>query len=319
MSNVELARAVGLSRTAFFGLSAAYAASFALPAQAADAPMAVTVAATPNDTFAEGYYAADMGFFTKAGLDATVTTMPNGGAVASAVAGGAIDIGITNPLTLAGAASRGVRLKFICAGGGYNPKATVLCVGTSATMRTARDFTGATIAVSSIRGSEWLAVQAWLDQNGGDSKSVKFVELPFSEIGPALARGTVAGGTITEPSLTAAKASVRVVAPVFDVFGPQVMIGGWFTTEKVIQTKPEAVRRFVEAIYASARWANAHQDLSGAILGKYAKLEMETIRSMNRTPYPTSLTTVMLQPEYDIAYKYGLFTSPVAAADVIAH
>jgi NitT/TauT family transport system substrate-binding protein len=296
------------------------AAAFALAARGARAADAIplAVAATPNDTYAEGYYAADMGFFAKNGLDVALTTFANGGAVASAVASGAIEIGITNPLTLAGAVAHGVPVKFVAAGGGYNPKATALCVGLDSPLRTARDFNGTTIAVSSLRGSEWLAVQAWLDQNGGDSRSIKLVELPFSEIGAALARGAIQGGTITEPSLTAARALVRPVAPVFDVFGPQVMIGGWFTTDKVIAAKPEAVKRFVAAIYATARWANANPQQSGPILAKYAKLDADTIRAMNRTPYPQTLTPAMIQPIYDLGLKYGLFASPIVATDLIA-
>ena len=56
--------------------------------------------------------------------------------------------------------------------------------------------------------SELAAQQQYLEKNGVDPSSVKTIELPFAEMGPALARGTVAGAVISEPSLRDRKSVV---------------------------------------------------------------------------------------------------------------
>jgi NitT/TauT family transport system substrate-binding protein len=70
------------------------------------------VAATPNDTYAEAYYALDTGFFRRAGLNVELTTLNNGAAVSSAVASGAIDVGVSTPVQLANAITTTTRAPF---------------------------------------------------------------------------------------------------------------------------------------------------------------------------------------------------------------
>src|SRR5258708_36974156 len=77
---------------------------------------ALRVGATANDTYAEAYYAADMGFFTKAGLAVELTTFPNGAAISAGIAAGALDIGVSNPVQLANAIVHGVPFVFIAGG-----------------------------------------------------------------------------------------------------------------------------------------------------------------------------------------------------------
>ncbi len=60
----------------------------------------VRIAASMSDPFAEVYYALEMGFFKKEGLDAQVTTVASGTASTLAVVGGAADIGGTSPVNL---------------------------------------------------------------------------------------------------------------------------------------------------------------------------------------------------------------------------
>ena len=81
-----------LPRSLFLAaLPAAYAAT-ARPARA-QGLTPLRVGATANDTYAEAYYAQDLGIFTKAGLAVEITTFTNGAAVSSAIAAGALDVG----------------------------------------------------------------------------------------------------------------------------------------------------------------------------------------------------------------------------------
>jgi NitT/TauT family transport system substrate-binding protein len=73
---------------------------------------------------------------------------------------------------------------------------------------------------------------AWIDKNGADSSTVKFVELPFPQMEAALIAGRVDAVSIHEPFATAAleKAATRVLAhPWGDVIA-KFLIAGWFAS-----------------------------------------------------------------------------------------
>ena len=62
----------------------------------------------PKTTKAQVLWAKDEGFLKKAGIDADITLINNGAAIASAVAAGAVDIGQANLVSLATAHERGL-------------------------------------------------------------------------------------------------------------------------------------------------------------------------------------------------------------------
>jgi NitT/TauT family transport system substrate-binding protein len=286
----------------------------------AQEPVPLRIACTASDSYAEGLYGTDQGFFTRAGLTPDLQVLSSGAAITAAVASGAVDVGITNPIPLLLGVAHGIPFVYICSGGLNNNDESALCVAPDSTIRTGKDFAGKTIASSSLVDINTIAIKAWIDLSGGDSTKTKFVELPFGEMAAALGRGTVDAAPIVEPALSAAKkaGSIRVLQPALYVgYGANFMVGGWFCRADWLAQHRDAARRFVAAIYDTARWANANADASAAILAKYAKMDPQTLRTMSRAPYGTSLTPNMLQPVFDLAYKYRAVDKRYDAVDVI--
>ena len=103
------------------------------------------IATLPFDAGSEIFYGIEMGFFAKAGIDAKLETQQSGPAVAAAVAGGALDAGFSNVVSIAAAYKRGLPFAFIACGAIYSSAApsSVLMVksdapihsGTAATHR----------------------------------------------------------------------------------------------------------------------------------------------------------------------------------------
>jgi NitT/TauT family transport system substrate-binding protein len=280
------------------------------------------VGATANDTYAEAYYAQDMGFFTKAGLAVELTTFPNGAAISAGVASGALDIGVSNPVQLANAVVHNVPLAFI-AGGALNSTAAptaLLCVAANSTIKDAHDLIGKTIAISALKDSTYLAASLYLAKNGIDPSSVHLIELPFSEMGPALQRGTVQAAVISEPSTTRAviAGEARVFTKIFDSIASSFLISGWFTTSDWYKKNTALAKRYAATIYDTARWANAHHDLSGAILQKYAHLDAETTRRMPRCTYTTSLDPQQIDPLLALCAQAKITDRLVTAGEMIA-
>jgi len=309
-----------LVRRSFLAASAAVLTTSATRFAAAQTRIGLRIGATANDSFAEAYYAQDLGTFARAGIDADITTFANGAQVSTGVAAGALDVGISSVITLANATLRGLPFVYIAGGGMYTASAPtiVLCVTKGSSLAVARDLEGKTVSVSGIKDITHLAVVTYLLKGGVDPAKVNIIEMPFSQVSAALKRGTIAAGIISEPSLAASIDDVRVLAKPFELIGKRLMIGGWFATSDWQKKNPAAVRAFTAAIYETARWANANRDKSAAILQKYTKIDDATVRRMVRVTYAESLEPDMIDPTLDLAARAKFTERRVGASEMIA-
>jgi NitT/TauT family transport system substrate-binding protein len=309
---------LGYSRSQFLR-TAAVGTVLGVPSLAWAQSPPLRVGSTPNDSYAEPFYAQDEGVFTRAGLNVEVHPVPTGAGVTTALAGNAIDVGITNPISLANAVEHGLNFAFFAVAATYNRDELELCVAADSPIRSAKDLEGKTVATTAIRDSNSLHIVGWIDRNGGDSNKVQLVEMPFSAMAPAIRRGTVAAAPIAEPALSVAKqqGGIRVLAHPMDIYGKSFMVGGWFSRVDFIEAHRPLLHQFVAAIYETARWANSHPDESSAILAKYSKMDPEVVRNMARAPYGTSFGPQMLQPYLDYGYKYKYIGRHFRATDLI--
>jgi NitT/TauT family transport system substrate-binding protein len=282
----------------------------------------VNVAVDPFDSYAEGYYAQDLGLFKKAGIDVQLQTFMSGTAITGAVTAGDADIGIGNPVFLANAFAHGLPFTMIAGGGMYSTKAptTLLCVSSTSTIKSAKELDGKTIAVGALKDISQVSAASWLEQNGATPSSLKYVELPYNAMGPALKRGTVDAAVLIEPAMTSAegRGEIRIFGKIYDAIAPEFLIGTYFTTTPFLRKSPDIVRKFVSAIYEAGKWANENQMASADILGKYAKMTADTTHKMRRVLYATKLTPQLVQPQLDVAFKNGILEKNVPAADLIA-
>jgi NitT/TauT family transport system substrate-binding protein len=271
----------------------------------------VRVATLPIDAGAEAFYAKEMGFFTKAGLDVDVQPMQNSSALAAAVVSGAIDVGFVNLVSMAAAHQRNVNLVAIAPGGVYSSKSppTALMVPPASPLRNAKDLNGKTVGTQGLGTINEYATQAWIDRNGGDASTVKFVEVAFSEMTPALSSGRVDAAILTEPYLTVARKSMRVLGYPFDAIAKEFIVNAWVTTPQWAKDHPDAVKRFAAAIRETAIWANNNQPKSGEILAKYTKIDPAVIPTMARVHYAEQFSSAPMQIELDVSAKYGRFST----------
>jgi NitT/TauT family transport system substrate-binding protein len=281
---------------------------------------AVKVATTPIDVGAEVLYAKDMGFFQKHGLNVDVQFIDNGAAIASAVASGAIDIAQGNVVTLATAHDKGLPFVAIAPAALYSSASptSALIVAKNSPYKTAKDLNGKTIGITGVKNITQIGAMAWMDQNGGDSSTVKFIELKFSEMGPAVVAGRIDAGVTAEPDLTDAVAAgtARILAPVYSAIAPTFIIGAWFTTTDWAKAHPDLLARYVAAINEAGAWANKNQPASAKILEKYTKIESKP--GMKRVLFPETADLARMQPAIDATAKYKVIKATFPAADLAA-
>ena len=278
----------------------------------------IVVGTAGKETDAEVYYAQDMGFFKKQGLTVEIQTLPNGAAVASAVASGALAIGDSNTLSLATARQKGLPFVIFAPGAIYTSTAptTALAVAALGSVKTAKDLAGKIVAGVSLGGLDQLSLEAWIDKNGGDSTASKYIELPPAEMPAALERGTVAAVSLPDPVLDAAVSagSVRVIGNNYDSIAKTFMITGWFATSDWLAKNPDVAKRFAAALAETADWANANHDRAAEILLKYTKIDAHT----SHVRFARTLTAALVLPVLDAGAQYKMLDRSVALSDLIA-
>lgn len=282
----------------------------------------IRVGITQSDCCVEALYAQDLALFKKAGLNVEVVPFTSVAALGPAVASGTADIGVATIVQIAEGVSHGIPFRIIAAGGIVSRKepGSALMVAGGSKIDSAKDLVGQTVAVINLKTTAEFALKEWLVQNKVDPATVHTIEMPFGQMGPAVARGTVAAALLSEPSLGIAEARdhVRPIAVPTDTIAKQYMVSAWFTTESFVQAHPDVAKKFARVIYQTARWANSHQAQSGAILAEYAKIDPAVLAKMARVVYADRIDIADIQPVLDLSFKYHAIAQPVSAVAMIA-
>ena len=273
----------------------------------------VRVAITPVESATEAFYAIEMGFFAKAGLDVDIQLLANNPSVASAVASGAVDIGHAAVDTVAAIHSKGIPVVVIAPAAEYlspfSLRTAGLAVRADSAIRQAKDLNGKIVGVASLHGFTDTAARIYIDRNGGDIASLKFVEVPFPLMATALESGRVDAVSVAEPFMAAVERIGRFLSYGFDDIGKHFLMAAWFGTPQWIRSHPEVATRFAVAIRQAAMWANRNPEKAAPILAKVTKLSLETVAGMARARYAERLTPELMQPLINAAAKYAGFQS----------
>jgi NitT/TauT family transport system substrate-binding protein len=306
----EAARLLGAALLAAFMLVQSAAAQTVAP------PLEVGIGTREADAL--GYFAQDLGFFKKVGLDVELQQFSAGPQIAAAIASGHLQIGDSNVISLANSRARGLPFVYICGMNIYSaahPTALAV-VAENSPIKTAKELNGRTVAGVSLASIDQTNMFAWIDKNGGDWQSVKFIEVPPSEMAAALEQGRIAAAIINDPELSAflAEKRVRVLGNAIAAVGPQFLGNGWIASEEWADAHVETVKKFREAIAMAAVWANAHPDAAAKIFNRYAKTQISRLHA-RYTSAP--LDAKIVQPILDAAAKYKILPRQMSASEIL--
>lgn len=314
------------SRSAFLTAMGAGVAGAGLPRIARAQTSQIRVAGVFSDLFAEPFYAKASGAFAKRGLDIQATNLYNAGAVAAAIGGGSLEMGMGDLISGVNAINAGVPILLIAGGGLYRTPIdrpeNILAVADSSSIHSPKDLAGKVIGVPTLVGVTTACLRVWLPEHGVAESQVKLVEVPPPTVPAALERGTIDAGLISEPFITEFKDKLRPVGYPFDAAAEraqnkQFCISVWYASKPWIEADRARARHVVEAIYETARWANSHQDETFDLLVQSGKLDASKIRGMKRVEFATALTPDLVQPVITIAETLKMFTKPVTATSLI--
>jgi len=113
-------------------------------------------------------------------------------------------------------------------------------------LKTVADLTARPVAIVAMKTMQHAAFLLWVDKHGGDSKSIKLIEIPFPEMIGALDSGRV------DAAIPRSRSPRRDLRPT--AFSAAYM--------------PRCPRRFWSSVFfATDTWLNAHPDLAVKFAG----------------------------------------------------
>jgi NitT/TauT family transport system substrate-binding protein len=310
-----------MKRAQALAIAGAGAAGGFFPARARAATATIRMGTGLTDSGILVLVAQSLGYLDRAGIAVDLQIIPNGAATVAAMLGGSIDIGGSNSLSFLQARDKGLPLKIVSAQAVYRAGAasTALVESAASTVRSAQDLNGKVVAVNALGGSPHIAVEMWLDKNGGDSKAVRYTEVTFTEMPAALAANRVDAAMIAEPSLTAAlDQHGRILGDAYGALGRLWLSDAIVGTESWIDSHADEAKRFAQALHAAALWANRNHDKTAPISAKFLNIDPIVVRTMRRAVYPEQVTPALLQPVIDAGVAYHALSKPLVAADAFS-
>ncbi len=271
------------------------------------------------------YFAAlDKKFFEEEGLKLETEFMPGAEPLLRAIAGGSIQIGFVNYVSVLIANSRGFDFVIIAPQNrtvpiktdrGVEDGSPVLALEDSP-VKSVKDLKGKTLAVNALYNINDLYFREWLSQNGIDpKKDVSWIEVPFPRMGPTLRGRKADAAFATEPYFTAEREAggIRILGfPYAEVEGGKPLeIAGYVVGRSWLEKNQDLVERFVRAFYKGMDYINTHTDERLAILTRHIKVNPELLKKMRQWDWHHPIDRASLQHQAELAHKWGMLDAPI--------
>ncbi len=302
----------------------AAAAAFALMGRRADAQAtpALRVIGPPNDGFKAVFYAVRAGIFAKNGIAVETTLVNSGAAAAAALIGGSADVAYTNMTTLVTAHVKAIPMQILAPGpifvSSTAKMTSAMLVLTDAPIQTGRDLNGKTIGSVALGDTMSASVLAWIDQNGGDSSTVKIIEAPASAAVQMLQEGRISAAAVNEPAVSQAIATGKARA----LANPNVAIAKTFLQALFAimapPADPQTMRRFAASMHEASVYTNAHLPETVDIVAGYSGIAPDVVARSARFTDAEYADPALIQPAIDVLAKYTLIPHAFPAQDLIS-
>ena len=298
-----------LARVAFAAPLAGVAVGNA--AAVAQTPKTIRIALAEGDDATPTLYALKTGIFRKYDLDVQITPMNSGAAGLAALAGGSVEIAGSSLLPFFSARNAGLPLQIVAplAVSSQESVYAALLVRKDAPYKTGRDLNGKTIASPALKDLNWIATMAWIDANGGDSSTVRSIELTSSAIPAAIEEGRIDAATVTTPRYVQALhiRNVRILGKSYESIGKHYLFAAFVAQAEYAAKNPDVVLGFGKAIRDASAFTNAHHADTLELYASFAHIDPRDIGDAPRAVSSRYVEIKDLQPLIAVATKYNIF------------
>lgn len=282
----------------------------------------VNVGTIPAILSAPLFVGIEEGIFEKHGLDVTVNFADGGAAVIPSVLSGENQFGYSNIVSQLAAIDQGLPLRLVQPA--WAPHAEpdeddhgVLVLPDSG-INEPKDLEGANIAVNTLQNIGEVEIRRVFDKQGLNHETLTWTQLPFSDMGEALARGDVDAIWVSEPHRTPGlnKGWKQIIGPGAESF-PEQVSGYYSTSQSYAESNPDVVKSFRDAMIEVNTFAEANPARVGEVAVAEMGIDAAIIDQVNFPKFPTEDDGQALRDYGAAVVQYGIIDEEPADYDAL--
>ncbi len=309
---------LSVRRTIAFALAAAFSALGTISAVADP----IRVNFVPITDGLPAFVAKDQGFFDSRGLDVELTAAPNPSVMISALASGSSDIGHTVLIPVLAASQAGIELSIVAGASGFpavDPPTVGVIAREGSGIQSPADLEGKSVGVVGLESYHQVMVQRWMEENGADYSSVRFVEVAFPQMQDLLVSGNVDAVVSVDPFFS--RMINEGVGYTFGNFvetmpdGVPIVI--FVSTREWAEQNPDTVRAFQEALVEANAFIQENEDEARRSLARWTNLPEPVVATSRWGAFYPEVTEEGIQYWIDLMAGQGLLSADMQAADLI--
>lgn len=285
-------------------------------------PVTLKVGVIPITDVAPLYLGMKKGFFEEEALTIEPQLAEGGAAIVPSVMSGDYQIGFSNTTSLVIAASKKLPVQIVSQGvlGGTSQEDAwdSIVVPKDSDVQAPADLEGKTVAVNTLNNIGPLTINNAMEKAGADFTKIKYVEVPFPEMGAALEAGRVDAAFTVEPSYSGAVAAGgRPLLSSYVETAPNLTVATYFASKQYIAENGEVVQRFKRAMEKSLDYASTNEAEVRAVVGEYTQIPAEVTDKMHLPTWRADLNEPTIQTVIDLALKYQFIEEAPSLDDLI--
>jgi ABC-type nitrate/sulfonate/bicarbonate transport system substrate-binding protein len=282
----------------------------------------IRLVSAPTEGSTNVFYAIKTGVFARNGLDVEFTAANSGAAATTAVISGSYEIGKTTLSAVLSSHLRGIPLVIVAPGLLFSSRSpwALLQVPTDAALRTGADLNGKTIGVTAIGDINSVSIKAWVDKNGGDWHSLKFVEIPNAATEAALQQHRIDAALLQSPQLEASLSAgtSKTIGDCLGAIAPLFLTAVWVARRDWSEEHSGALARFRRAYADATAYVDTHPAETVNTVVELTGVERSNVLKMRRSQNAKMLDPALIQPFIDAAAKYGAIERAFPARELLA-
>ncbi|MEV8273402.1 ABC transporter substrate-binding protein [Microbacterium sp. NPDC077184] len=269
----------------------------------------IRVAALPIAESGALWAAIDEGIFAEYGLDVEVVPAQGGANAIPALLSGDIQFAIGQPFGPIRADQQD--LGIVIVGNYANSLAEgddvngVVALADAGITRPA-DLAGKTVSVNTLGAAGDLTIRKAVDDDGGDSSTIEFVEVPFPDVPAQLEAGTMDAAWAPDPfrGIVVGGGGVQVMAP-YQVTIPGLTVLTNITTQALLDEDPELVAAYSQAMSEALEWAASNEDAVRAAIATNLDIPEEAAAGITLPTFTWDLDGAGIEELGDLAVEYA--------------
>ncbi|MEO4001795.1 ABC transporter substrate-binding protein [Mesorhizobium sp. CAU 1732] len=268
------------------------------------------------------YVAADQGMFEERGLEVELAPAPNPSVMISALAAGSSDIGHTVVIPVLAASQAGIELSIVAGASGFpsvSPPTVGVIAKEGSDIQSPRDLEGKPIGVVGLESYHQVMVQRWMEENGADYSSVRFVEMAFPQMQNLLNSGNVDAVVAVDPfySRMINEGIGYTFGDFVETMPDGVPIVAFVSLREWAEANPDKVTAFREALSEANEFIQANEDEARRSLAKWTNLPEPVVATARWGSYYAEITEEGVGYWVDLMRDQGLIGGSIEAADLI--